>query len=147
MFFQKNLKETIDKIQDDVFDFVGMELQVHLTNSDNNNLNDSVIANIALFDLESIYTEQGYSQITRLLGNHYDQMVERRTRQLLHMLYIKYGSSAINSIRKRVVETMSIAYPMSNPINCKILDKQFNTFWLIPFIKEAYNDIVLTAKK
>jgi hypothetical protein len=147
MFFQKNINETINKIQDDILDFVETELQVHLSNNSNTGLNNSVIANLAMFDLEAIYSEQGYMQMDRLLGNHYDQMVERRTRQLLHMLYIKYGNNAIENIRKRVIDTMSIAYPKALAANCRSLDKKHNTFWMVPFIKEAYNNIVLAAKK
>ena len=147
MFFRKNLKETIDQIQADITIFVQTELQLYLSNESNNSLSHSVIANIALLDLDSLNSEQGYTQMKRLLGDHYDQMIERRMKQFLHTIYIRYGKADVEDIRKRVVDTMKIAYPKINPANINALNSEYNTFWLVPFIKEAYNTIVLGAKK
>ena len=132
MFFIKNPLQTICDIQNDVDEFVKTELAVYLSRTDSDNIADSVITNIALFDIDSINTEHGYTQISRLLGNHYDQMIERRMRQFLHSLYIKYSIKAYPNVRKE---------------NINALNNAFNTFWLVPFIKESYNTIVLNSKK
>lgn len=145
--FNTNLTDYINKIQSDVNEFVTTELQVYLASNGHTDFNKSVIANIAMFDIEGINSEKGYVQMTRLLGDHYDQMIERRMRQLLHKLYIKYGKKIVDKVVDRVLETMPIAYPSAYIENIRTLNKRYNTFWLIPFIKEAYNTIVLAAKK
>ena len=147
MFGMTNLKNLIDEIQDDVTQFVQTELQIYLSDSKVEGLDRSVVANIALFDLTGINSEKGFLQINRLLGSHYDQMVERRTRQLLHSLYIRYGADKIDKVKKRVVETFTLAYPTIRPENIAHLNRTHNTFWLVPFIKEAYNTLVMGAKK
>ena len=145
--FNTNLVEYINRIQDDVNEFVATELQVYLSSNNNQDFSKSVIANIAMFDIEGINTEKGYKQMAHLLGDHYDQMIERRMKQLLHKLYIKHGKRIVNKVIDRVLETMPIAYPSVYEENVRSLHKQYNTFWLVPFIKEAYNTIVLTVKK
>ena len=147
MFFIKNPLQTICDIQNDVDEFVKTELAVYLSRTDSDNIADSVITNIALFDIDSINTEHGYTQISRLLGNHYDQMIERRMRQFLHSLYIKYSINAIEYVKKRVIKSFLKAYPNVRKENINALNNAFNTFWLVPFIKESYNTIVLNSKK
>ena len=63
MFFIKNPLQTICDIQNDVDEFVKTELAVYLSRTDSDNIADSVITNIALFDIDSINTEHGYTQI------------------------------------------------------------------------------------
>lgn len=147
MFCFINLTEYVDAIQKVVDSFVETELSIYLSTSGNEDFTRSVVANIAMFDMAGINTETGFIQMGRLLGDHYDQMVERRLRQLLHKLYIKYGDRIINRVSRRVVKTMSLAYPQTHVENIMALNKKHNTFWLIPFIKDAYNTVMITNRK
>ena len=144
--FDRNLTDTVDQIQKDINSFVETELSLYMS-QDNQNFSNSVIANIALLNMESLDTENGYTQMERLLSSHYDQMVERRMHQLLHKLYIRYGKDKIHQVKNRVVETMHLAYPVVPAANFWSLSHTHNTFWLVPFIKQAYELITLTTKK
>ena len=135
----------VDAVQKVVTAFVSTELRIYLADEKHPDFNRSVIANIALFDIEGLNSENGYVQMCRLLGSHHDQMVERRIKQLLHGLYIKYGQETISQLAERVIQTMHLAYPVVHKENIRSLHERFNTFWLIPFIKKAYDEITLIS--
>lgn len=139
-----DLSALVERVQTDVTTFVAVELRAFIANPDKQ-LSDSVVANIAFFDLPAMETERGNEQLNRLMSEHYDQMLSRRLKQLLHSLYIRYGLDPIETLRQRVVETMSIAYTI-NVHFIKEFDQKYQYFWLIPLIKNAYNTLVLEQK-
>lgn len=136
-----NITETVLNVEQDVQEMVARELVLFKRNPDNKNFEQSAIANIALFNLPAITTEQGYEQIVNLFQDHFSQMVGRRINQLLHTLYIRYGSGIIAELTERSMSGMEQVYD----INETLLHRLFNevpSFWLQPFIRKAYFDIV-----
>ena len=144
--FTDNLNSAIENVQHDIDTFTEIELRTYVARQDGFKVDDSVIANIALFDLSTLDTEPGYNQMRNLMVDKYDQKTEKRLMQELHQLYIRYGMKTIRKIRERVVESMPDAYGIDSNV-VEILDRDFNYFWMVPFIKNSYSAMLLGEKK
>lgn len=130
----------IKLVEQDVLDFVERELVIYKQNPDNKRIDDSVIVNIALFDLGALKYQNGLDQINNLFRDHTNQVVNRRLVQLLHTLHIRYGSELVDNLAERVLSSMVGLYGLDERV-IRNLDNNINTFWLQPFIREAYDEI------
>lgn len=128
-------------IEDDVREFVEQELVIYKRDPNNKRLDDSVIVNFALFNLEALKYQNGYDQIMNLMADHHNQTVGLRLKQLLHTLYIRYGVERVIELSKKVLSSMNKVYDIDNEVLGN-LDESYNTFWLQPFVRKAYSDIV-----
>ena len=129
----------IPQIEADVLQFVSTEMYTYRLRFDN--FNDSVIVNIALFDLDALKYENGIEQILNLYKDHHDQLVNRRLNQFLLMLYIRYGVKEVRKIADNVLEAIHEVYK----IDQNMLDGlayRINTFWLQPFIRQACETVM-----
>ena len=130
----------ITHIESDVREFVEQELILYKQNPDNTRLDDSVIVNLALFNLEALKYQKGYDQMINLLSDHHNQIVGQRMKQLLHTLCIRYGISTVEAVSESTISSMIMIYDLDKSIVAK-LDEDYNTFWLQPFIRLAYSQI------
>ena len=137
--------DTIIAIEEDVKEFVQLELLMYKQNPDNTRLDNSIIVNLALFDLSSLEFKAGYEQMVNLLVKHNDQFVDRRMRQLLVSLYLRYGKDAIDDVSIKTLDYMHDVFGV-NKESLSALDEQFNTFWLQPFISKAYYELMFDVK-
>ena len=112
-----------------------------IADADNKRLDNSVIANLAMFDLSALTYEKGYKQMENLLSDHSNQMVGRRMKQLLLTLYIRYTMDAVNTISVNTLDGIASVFNISKDTLVS-LDNEYNIFWLQPFIRKAYNDIM-----
>ena len=128
-------------IEKDVYDFVVQELSTYKQNPDNTRLDNSVVANLALFDLSALKYEKGYDQMRNLLADHDNQMVSRRMKQLLLTLYIRYTRDSVDAVSVSTLDGISAVFEIDPNLLAK-LDSEYNVFWLQPFIRKAYNDIM-----
>jgi hypothetical protein len=110
------------------------------SNPDNQTFEQSAIANIALFNLPALMTSNGYEQCVNLFVDHYNQMVGRRINQMLHTLYIRYGSD-VDIVAERSLSGMEDVYNVDKRL-LQTLHYTVPGFWLQPFIRKAYFDIV-----
>jgi hypothetical protein len=131
----------IKHVEQDVYEFVEQELVIYKRNPDNKCLAESVIVNLALFNLEALNYQNGYDQMENLLADHHNQVVSLRMKQLLHTLYIRYGIDTIDNLAEDVLKTMVHVYNIKGDI-IKQLDSEYNVFWLQPFIRQAYDSMV-----
>ena len=131
----------VELVENDVRTFVEQELTTYKRNPDNQRLDDSVIVNIALFNLEALNYQNGVDQMNNLLSDHHNQIVEKRMKQLLHTLYIRYGIDIIDDLAERTLTTMVAVFNLKEPI-IRTLDEKHNTFWLQPFIRLAYTNMM-----
>jgi hypothetical protein len=138
---EKDIYKEVLLVENDVRDAVVRELVLFKRNPDNETFEQSAIANIALFNLPALQTQKGYDQCVNLFEDHYEQMVGRRINQLLHTLYIRYGKDLIGDIVERTLTGMEDVYNIDQTILHKLNDT-VPGFWLQPFIRKAYFDIV-----
>jgi len=131
-----NVTDLVKDIESDVLEFVQNEMILYHSNPDNAQRN-SVIANMALFDLSSLLTEKGYSQMVNLFGDSHGQLVGRRIRQLRHTLYIRYGKP-LREVEKRSIAGMAEVYDLRKE-DVEIAARRIPGLWLIPFIRRAYD--------
>ena len=131
----------IKYVEQDVYEFVEQELIIYKRNPDNKRLDESVIVNLALFNLEALNYQNGYDQMKNLMADHHNQVVSLRMKQLLHTLYIRYGIDAIDNLAENVLRTMVHVYNIKEAI-INQLDSEYNVFWLQPFIRQAFDSMV-----
>lgn len=131
----------VGHVEQDVYEFVEQELVIYKRNPDNTRLDESVIVNLALFNLEALNYQNGYEQMQNLMADHHNQVVSLRMKQLLHTLYIRYGIEAINALAENVLKTMVHVYNIQEAVVNK-LDGEYNVFWLQPFIRQAYDSMI-----
>ena len=140
-WFDERRYDLVQKIERDVEAFVVRELITYKQNTTNKTLGDSVIANIALFDLAALNTKDGYDQMINLLSDHQNQLVNRRMRQLLHTLYIRYGIDPVDDVANDSLLAMVGTYKLNNDTIAD-LDDKYNILWLVSFIREAYFNVM-----
>ena len=131
----------IKHVEQDVYEFVEQELVTYKRNPDNKRLDESVIVNLALFNLEALNYQNGYDQMENLMANHHNQVVSLRMKQLLHTLYIRYGIDTIDNLSEKVLKTMIHVYNIKEDV-INQLDSTYNVFWLQPFIRQAYSTMI-----
>lgn len=136
-WYNKDRHQLVRDIERDVYKFVTRELITYKQNTNNKTLGDSVVANLALFDLAALNFKEGIDQMENLLRDHQNQMVNRRLSQLLHTLYIRYGIDQVDDIANDALFAMVGVYKLNNTVISN-LDDKYNVFWMIPFIREAY---------
>ena len=134
-------EQLVRKIENDVRTFVVQELITYRQNNDNKTLGDSVIVNMALFDFSALNYQDGIKQMENLLSDHTNQLVNRRMKQLLHTLYVRYGIDNIDDIANDSLTAMVGVYNL-NVNTISDLDEKFNIFWLVTFIREAYFSVM-----
>ena len=134
-------EQLVRKIENDVRTFVVQELITYRQNNDNKTLGDSVIVNMALFDFSALNYQDGIKQMENLLSDHTNQLVNRRMKQLLHTLYVRYGIDDIDDIANDSLTAMVGVYNL-NVNTISDLDEKFNIFWLVTFIREAYFSVM-----
>ena len=130
-------EQLVRKVEHDVYNFVVKELITYKQKSSKKSFGDSVIVNIALFDLAALNYNDGVAQMENLLTDHINQLVNRRMKQLLHTLYIRYGIECVNMVANKSLEAMVAVYDL-NVETISSLDEKYNIFWLVPFVREAY---------
>ena len=140
-WYNKERRQLVKEIEHDVYDFVVRELITYKQNTDNKTLGESVIANIALFDLAALNHEEGVAQMENLLKDHLNQMVGRRMSQLLHTLYIRYGIDQVDDIANESLFAMVGVYRLNHE-TISTLDEKYNIFWLVSFIREAFFSVM-----
>lgn len=131
----------VELVEHDVRVFVEQELVIYKRDPDNERLDGSVIVNLSLFNLEALKYQNGVDQMKNLLSAHHNQIVETRMKQLLHTLYIRYGIEIIDDLAEKTIKSMVGVYGLNEQV-VSSLDKDYNTFWLQPFIRQAYNDLM-----
>lgn len=136
--------EVVSLIENDVREFVEQELIVFNRNPNNKNLADSVIANLALFDLSQLKTENGVLQIRNLFNDHHNQIVNHRMKHLLTTIYIRYGTEVVDDIATVTIRTIKGVYDLDKYL-VRNLDSEYIFFWLQPFIRKAWDDIFNSA--
>ena len=136
-WYNKERRQLVKDIEHDVYEFVVRELITYKQNIDNKTLGESVIANIALFDLAALNHTDGVAQMENLLKDHTNQMVGRRMSQLLHTLYIRYGIEQVDDIANESLFAMVGVYKLNNEV-ISTLDEKYNIFWMVSFIREAF---------
>ena len=146
MFWFADIPKLIADIQRDVTIFVSKEIRLYLSDKNHKTLEQSMIGNLALFDLTTLAYKKGYDHMETLLTTSYVNGVPRRLNELLHMLTIKYGRKLIKRIRNESIKSMPEIYSIDKLI-CNRFDREFVTFWLIPFIKQGYNEIITQYKE
>lgn len=147
--YNNDLRAIILLIEEDIKEAVVQEMVLFKRNPDNKNFEQSAIANIALLNLPAIETENGYEQVINLFEDHYEQMVGRRLNQTLHTLYIRYGTAVINEVAERSLTGMEQVYNINESILHNLYE-EIPAFWMQPFIRKAYFDVVndlATAEK
>ena len=140
-WYNKERRQLVKDIEHDVYNFVVRELITYKQNVDNKTLGESVIANIALFDLAALNHKDGVAQMENLLKDHTNQMVGRRMSQLLHTLYIRYGIEQVDDIANESLFAMVGVYKLNNEV-ISTLDEKYNIFWMVSFIREAFFDVM-----
>ena len=130
--------QLVRDIESDVRDFVQNELILYHAGGGSGQ-QDSVIANLALFDLSSLLTEQGFSQMEKLFGDSHGQLVGRRILQLRHTLYIRYGD-AVRDVERRSIDGLVSVYGLRKR-DTELVAGRLPGLWLVPFIRQAYNAI------
>lgn len=129
--------ETIQMIEKDIAIFVQSEVLLFKKQAPTAPLSDSIIGNLAMFDLSAITTEVGYGQMKRLLSEEFTQLLSRRMRHLVHMLYIRYGRKIISELQDRTIGTMSLSYGLDTDLLNPIAE-ELDLLWVIPFVQQAY---------
>ena len=141
---RNNFQNLVLSIESDIREFVEYEITTYMQNPNNKTLVDSVIANLALFDLSRLKTEQGVAQIKNLFNDHHTQIVNRRLKHFLSTCYIRYGIDPVDKIAEHTLHVISGVYDIDERIITDI-DKEYMTFWLQPFIRKAWDDIFRQA--
>lgn len=130
----------VNLVEEDILSFVEDELIIYKQNPDNKRLDGSVIVNLALFNLEALNYQNGVDQMKNLLSEHHTQIVGTRMKQLLHTLYIRYGIEEIDNLAENVLRSMIHVFNLKEEI-VDMLNKEYNVFWLQPFVRSAYNKL------
>lgn len=98
---------------------------------------NAAIVNMSTLDLATINTILGNNQMRNLLIGDGIQNVAGRLKTLLLYITYRYGTRAVSRLRKEARVSMQYTYTIDESVT-KALDAEFNTFWLIPFIKRSY---------
>ncbi len=129
--------------REELEEFVAQEVTLFTKSSPtaDKTLSQCIITNLAMFDLDTLNSELGIKHMHRLLGDNNTQTVNKRLKQLLHTLYIKYGMDQLNELSIHVLSSLVVVYDVSEDIIAE-LDSQYSYFWLIPLIRETYYRIM-----
>ena len=142
----KPIRNIAKSVENDVREFVEHELIIYRQNPENKRLDNSVIVNIAMFDLHFLKLENGVTQMINLVSDHNNQVVGRRLKHLLHMLYIKYGLDEVDDLAEKTLRSMQVVYDIPEK-TISFLDFKINVFWLQPFINAAYSSLMFEVEQ
>ena len=141
MFNKTNYKELYDNILADVYAWFVQEntLRPLQNQIDDNGTQHNALMNFIAFDLHTLITAQGFVHMQELLqAQGTDQTVMLRLKDLVVVLYVKYGEKNIDEIRKRIYKATDQMYGLS--FGTADMDTN-NTFWLWPFFRHVYNTV------
>ena len=141
MFNKTNYKELYDNIVADVYAWFVQEntLRPVQNQIDENGVQHNALMNFITFDLHALITTQGFVHMQELLqAQGTDQTVMLRLKDLVVVLYVKYGEKNIDEIRKRIYKATDQMYGLS--FSTADMDTN-NTFWLWPFFRHVYNTV------
>lgn len=141
LIHKTNYKELYDNVVADVYNWFVQENTIRPIQNqiDDNGVQHNALMNFITFDLHALITEQGFVHMQRLLqAADTDQTVMIRLKDLVSILYIKYGDTDIDRLRKRIYKTTDKMYGLS--FRSEDLDVN-NTFWLWPFFRHVYSTV------
>ena len=141
MFDRIDYKELYNNILADVYGWFVQENKIRPVQNqiDDNGIQRNALMNFITFDLHTLITTQGFVHMQELLQAHgTDQTVMIRLKDLVVILYAKYGEKSIDNIRKRIYKATDKMYGLS--FRSEDMDTN-NTFWLYPFFRHVYNTV------
>lgn len=141
MFDRTDYKELYNNILADVYSWFVQENKIRPVQGqmDDNGVQHNALMNFIVFNLHTLVTTQGFVHMQELLQAHgTDQTVMIRLKDLVVILYVKYGKKNIDNIRKRIYQSTDMMYGLS--FKSEDMDIN-NTFWLYPFFRHVYNTV------
>ena len=138
---RKHIEDLVRYIEADTKDYVLMELAIYKRDPQHKDFSESIIANLALFDVSTLDNENSVSQMKNLLSDHHNQVVNHRLKHFLTTLYLRYGADAVDDIGNETLRLICGVYDVSTDTISR-LDAEYNTFWLQPFIRKAWDEII-----
>lgn len=134
-----------EAIFDDFFRWYNNENNMYLQMPETN-IKDATCTNIALLEPSSFVTKAGIERIEYLFGGRSPiQGTARRMKALYAQLIVKYSLAVMNEFKTRCIESLSVAYHIDME-TLNDLDTKYNTFWMFPMFKRAFENNVVNNK-
>jgi hypothetical protein len=142
IFSRKPDLQIVKLIEEDLKQFIHREINMYRNSSGANDLQRCVIVNMAILDPASLRSEEGRVRIKVLFGGQSPmQNTAARLRDFIAYMYIRYGEYDIDTLKQLSLMTFTKLYNIPKK-EVKLLQSQYNTFWMMPLIKKCYTEMI-----